>query len=146
MISGARIGLLIAVVGACLGASDPADQLRPVTHVGTDSFTIQYFTATACETRAQIRQAGLPVVAWRSEPNRVDPWAKDVRVVEGENSTKTSYHRLTVAGLEPGTRYFYRVFDPAASPTDDEKHWGASQPWRREYAVCMRAGDGKRAI
>src|SRR6185369_8142858 len=96
--------------------------------------------------RLQIREAGLPFVTWRPEEKRVDPWANGASIVEGEGASKTTYHRLTLHALKPGTRYFYRVFDPGSTPTDDETHWGASKPWRREYAISTRAGAGKLAI
>jgi hypothetical protein len=141
-----RIVMLAAVACICGAAGDAGDRLRPVTRVGADSFTIQYFTATPCETRVQLREAGLPAIAWRADGKWVDPWVGATRIVEGEDSTPTNYHRLTLDHLKSGTRYFYRVFDPGASPSDDEKHWGAAHPWRREYAVSTRAGNGKRTI
>ena len=39
--------------------------------------------------------------------------------VEGPKGERTS-HRLAVTGLKPGQRYFYRIHDPAATPTPAE--------------------------
>ena len=122
-----------------------SDALRPVTQITSDSFTLQYFTATPCQTRVRVREGGVQANAWRPEGKQHDPWSDDARVVEGSNDNTTS-HRVTITGLQPGKRYYYQVFDPGVTPNDRERHWGARQPWRREYAVSTHAGPGRRTI
>lgn len=120
--------------------------MRPVTQITKTSFTLQYFTATPCETRVQLREGTVPMVAWRPPEKKVDFWSQPgVRVVEGPPGKRT-YHRLTISGLKPGRRYFYRIYDPGAKPTPQETNWGAQPPWRREFAVSTQAPKGKKTI
>jgi len=124
------------------------DPTRPVTRITRDSVTLQWYTATPCETRLQVRQSELPMTAWRPEGKKLDPWAESapgVRVVNGPPGKRT-YHVLTVNGLKPGARHFYRLFDPGAKPTAQEKTWGARAPWRREYAVSTQAPAGRKTV
>jgi hypothetical protein len=115
------------------------DPMRPVTHVSRQSFTLQYATSTATQTRIQIRQDDLPMTAFgrTDEPT----W----RLVEGPAGERTM-HRLEVRGLQPGRRYYYRIWDPAAEPTAQERLWGAADGWRREFAVSTQAPRGRKTI
>jgi hypothetical protein len=123
------------------------DPMRPVTEITRTSFTLQYFTEQPCETRVQVRQSDLPMTAWRPKNLKKNPWADKakMRVVTGSNAS-TTYHVVNVSGLEPGKRYFYRIFDPAAKPTPEEANWGAATPWRREFAVSTQAPKGFKTI
>ncbi|MEP0767336.1 MAG: fibronectin type III domain-containing protein [Fimbriimonadia bacterium] len=122
------------------------DVMRPVKEITRNSFTLQYFTQQPTETRVQIREGNLSAVAWRPADKRVDLWAsKDVRTVQGAPGRRTM-HEIRVEGLKPGTRYFYRIYDPAARPTGQEAAWGAIPPWRREFAVATQAPKGRKTI
>jgi hypothetical protein len=122
------------------------DPMRPITEISRTSCTLQYYTQSPCETRVQIRQSDMPMVAWRPADKKIDWWAqKDVRTIE-PGKTKTTVHELKIDGLLPGKRYYYRVYDPAANPTPQEATWGATKPWRREFAVSTLAPKGQKTI
>lgn len=122
------------------------DPMRPVMEIGHTHVVLQYFTATPCETRVQIRASNLPATAWRPPEQRQNLWqSKAVRLVQGEPGIRT-YHRIRIDGLKPGTRYYYRIYDPGAMPTREERAWGADPPWRREYAVATLAPRGYKTI
>lgn len=122
------------------------DPMRPVMEVGRDYVVLQYHTRTLTETRVQIRQSNLPMAAWRPEGQRIDLWqGAGVRVVQGAPGTRT-YHRLRIEGLQPGKRYYCRIYDPDLQPTLEERRWGASPPWRREYAFATLAPAGYKTI
>ncbi|MGQ9656415.1 MAG: fibronectin type III domain-containing protein [Fimbriimonadales bacterium] len=122
------------------------DPMRPVMEVGRDYVVLQYHTRMPTETRVQIRQSNLPMVAWRPEGQRIDLWqGAGVRVVHGAPGTRT-YHRLRIEGLQPGKRYYYRIYDPDLQPTPEERRWGADPPWRREYAFATLAPAGYKTI
>ncbi|MGV3617368.1 MAG: fibronectin type III domain-containing protein [Fimbriimonas sp.] len=147
-------------------ASPALDPLRPVTRVARDSFTLQYFTRTPAATIVEVREGEIPQAAYTGGP-KPDRWGK-VRIVtnpageivgtprilttlaEGRvflgPSGKRTLHHVTVTGLRPGRRYFYRIYDPGANPTDAERRWGASKPWRREFAVSTQAATGSKTI
>jgi hypothetical protein len=118
------------------------DPMRPVTSITKDSFTLQYFTSQPCETRVQYRQDDVPMTAWRpadaSERN-ID-WQTDW--IPG----KRTWHTITIRNLQPGKRYFYRIWDPGADPTRQEREWGAGEGWRREFAVATQAPKGYKTI
>ncbi|MCA1998058.1 MAG: fibronectin type III domain-containing protein, partial [Armatimonadetes bacterium] len=89
------------------------DPMRPVTEVRRDGFRLQWFTAAACPTRIQLREGGPQAVLWAKAP-RPDPWkGSGVRTIEAPGGP-SRFHTLDVRGLKPGTRYSYRIFDPAA--------------------------------
>ena len=71
--------------------------------------------------------------------------SREVKIVQGD-STASLYHRIKVSGLEPGKRYYYRLYDPGATPTPEEVNWGAAKPWSREFAVSTEAPLGKKTI
>jgi hypothetical protein len=122
------------------------DPTRPVTFVSRDSFTLQYATAASCATRIQVRESGTPMAAWKGTGATSDPWTgSSVRVVQGPSGERR-FHTITVGGLLPGRRYYYRVFDGAAQPSPEDVRWGARRPWRREYAVATLAGPGKKTV
>jgi hypothetical protein len=80
------------------------DPMRPVMEIGHTHVVLQYFTATPCETRVQIRASNLPATAWRPPEQRQNLWqSKAVRLVQGEPGIRT-YHRIRIDGLKPGTR------------------------------------------
>lgn len=148
------IGVLLAFQIAGLGQPslhvgdlDPlVDPLRPVTEIGRTSVTIAYTTASPTETRVQVREGQTLAIAWRRPENRKDPWKEgEVREFRGPEG-KRLRHTITLTGLRPGRRYFYRVYDPDAVPTRQESEWGASPPWRREYAVSTLAPAGRKTI
>jgi hypothetical protein len=121
------------------------DPMRPVTEVRRDGFRLQWFTAAACPTRIQLREGGPQAVLWAKTP-RPDPWkGSGVRTIEAPGGPRR-FHTLDVIGLKAGTRYFYRIYDPAAEPTGQEKLWGAAPPWRREYAVSTLAPRGRKTV
>jgi len=122
------------------------DPLKPVCELTSTSFTVQYFTPVPCETRIQIRQGDIPMIAWRPAGKQFAPWAdKAIRVVESKGG-KSTYHRLVVDGLKPGKRYYYRVYDPGTRPTPQEMNFGAEQPWQRELAISTLAPKGSKTI
>jgi hypothetical protein len=139
--------LLSAGYSAHQGDTQPLyDPMRPVMEIGRDYVVLQYYTRTPTETRVQIRQSNLPMTAWRPEGKRTDPWqGAGVRIVNGEPGKRT-YHRLRITGLQPGKRYYYRIYDPGLQPTQEERKWGASPPWRREYAFATLAPKGYKTI
>ncbi|MDM7460749.1 MAG: fibronectin type III domain-containing protein, partial [bacterium] len=141
------VGLLATVWGAPQGDAHPLhDPMRPVMEIGRTYVVLQYHTKTPTETRVQIRASNLPMTAWRPPDQRADLWAgKDVRTVKGEPGKRT-YHRLRIPELNPGTRYYYRVYDPNHQPTREEQRWGAAPPWRREYTFATLAPRGYKTI
>src|SRR5690242_2064657 len=85
------------------------DPMRPIRQITRDGFTIQYFTSKSCETRIQLRQDDLPLTAFgRTTPVK---W----QIVSG-SGPPTTWHVLNVTGLRPGSRYYYRVYDPGLVP------------------------------
>lgn len=114
------------------------DPMRPVCELSQDRFVIQYSTSTPCETRVQVREGNLFSFHVGS-----DAWS-NAREFSSEHYG--NFHKIEITGLKPGTRYFYRVFDPGATPTALQRSWGASPPWRREYAVATLAPRGRKTI
>lgn len=117
-----------------------SDPMRPISEITPTSFRLQYFTAGPCETRVQVRKSTIPASAFHS-PANWDVTSQDIHL-EGERR----FHEVEVGGLEPGTMYFYRVYDPTLEPSDSERRYGAKDGWRREYAVSTEALAGKRTI
>lgn len=120
-------------------ATPALDPMRQVTRVAKDGFSLQYWTPTTCETKVEIRQGEFPRTAFGHRPDGTP------QVVLGA-AGKTGWHRIEVKGLQPGKRYFYRIWDPGATPTSVEKNWGAGGGWRREYAVSTLAPRGRKTI
>jgi hypothetical protein len=120
------------------------DPMRPVSQITRHSFTLQYHTATPTETRVQVREADVPMTAWRPDGPAQDLW-RGARVFTTPGRSKT-FHTVTITGLRPGTRYFYRIYDPGAKPTPVERRWGADGSWRREFAVATQAPRGQKTI
>jgi len=142
------------------------DAMRPVTQIARDSFTLQYVTATPSPTLVEVREGEIPAAAFIGKGKRFEPWPvvavrpdgriqtdplalpggdPKVRFVLGSSKPLT-LHTLRISGLKPGKRYFYRIYDPGAEPTTTERRWGASKPWRREFAVSTLAPKGRRTV
>ncbi len=114
------------------------DPMRPVSQITRESFTLQYFTEAPCATKVEIRQDDVPMTAF----GRKSPVAWQVI----ERSGMTTTHRISATALKPGARYYYRVWDPGAKPTSEEKNWGASEGYRREFAVSTQAAKGRKTV
>lgn len=114
------------------------DPLRPVTEIARESAALQYYTATPCETKVELRAGGVPRVTFGVPQNQ----RTSVQTMPG----KATFHTITLKNLEPGQRYFYRVWDPGAKATDQEKAWGASDGWRREYAFNTLSKAGYKTV
>ncbi|MFI5386124.1 MAG: hypothetical protein ACHQ50_08390 [Fimbriimonadales bacterium] len=115
------------------------DPMRLVSEITRDGFTIQYFTSTPCQTRIEIRQDDLPMTAFgRSLPVK---W----QTIDGQGGP-TTWHLLKITGLQPGKRYYYRLFDPGLKPTATESAWGAGDGYDREYGVSTEAPKGFKTI
>lgn len=118
------------------------DPLRPVTRITPTSVTLRWFTQTATETRVEWREGDIPRTAFRgNNPERRYAF----RIINGPAGTRT-VHTLTIDGLKPATRYYYRIWDPGAKPTRREANWGAGGGYRREFAVSTQAPRGSKAI
>lgn len=115
------------------------DPMRPVSEITRTGFTVQYFTTEPCESRVQVRPGPLPARYFGA--SKRPPEYREV-VVEGLRR----YHSVRVDGLQPATGYFYRVFDPGASPTSSEERFGAAKPWRREFAVATQSEPGRKTV
>lgn len=115
------------------------DPMRPVVEITKNSFTLQYFTRTPCQTRVEIRQGDIPMTAFGAKI----PQARETHLI---GANKVTSHRITIQKLEPGKRYFYRVWDPGSKPTSEEANWGAKDGWRREFAVSTQAPKGQKTI
>lgn len=127
---------------ASLHVSDAAplvDPERPVTQIGKTSFSLQYWTETPCESKIEVRAGSWPRNTFGHKPDG------EVRLVEA-GKEKVGWHRVTVPNLKPGTRYYYRVWDPGEKPTAIETTWGAEHGWRREFAVSTEAPKGRKTI
>lgn len=134
--------VLAALIQPALHQPDTApleDPTRPVTKITPNSFTLHYFTSSPVETRIQYRQDEIPMTAF----GRTAPvvW----KTADGKGG-KTSNHTLTLTGLQPGKRYFYRIYDPGITPTSQEKAWGAGDGYRREFAVSTQSAKGQKTI
>jgi hypothetical protein len=128
------------------GDAEPLrDPLRPVTEITREGFTLRYFTSEACESKVELREGEIPLVAWRPAGKPSGREKDRVRVVEGPGGKRT-LHTVTLDGLKPGRRYYYRIHDPSARPTPQERAWGAVSPWRREYAVSTLAAKGRKTV
>jgi hypothetical protein len=139
---------LSALAGAApslhVGDGTPLDDpLRPVIRIERDSFTLRYYTATPCPTMVEVRQSDLPGTAYRVD--KTSPAYGKAGIVRRAVEA-TGLHTVKVTGLKPGKRYFYRVYDPGVEPTSQEKAWGASDGYRREFAVSTLAPKGQKTI
>lgn len=120
------------------------DPTRPVSMLGQKEFTLQWYTASPCATKIMLREGGEPCNTWKPEGEWEDVWKDEARVVE--NGTTGNWHRLTVTGLNPCTRYYYRLHDLGTEPTVEEARWGGSKDWSREYAVNTLSPHGCRTV
>ena len=137
------LAAMATVAGAQGDGKALYDPMRPVMMLGRDRAVLQWFTRTPCVTRLQLRKGVLPC---RTYGLREDPWkAGDVQVLAGPPGLHT-YHRITLLHLAPGTRYYYRCYDPGADPTTLEQTWGAQKPWGREWAFSTLAPKGRKTI
>lgn len=138
------VALLLAQIGPSPSkhvgdAKSLIDPMRPVAEITRTSFTLQYFTRVPCETRVEYRPGEIPMTAFGAVFNQKK------LTVRGEAGKRT-LHRITLSNLQPGTRYFYRVWDTEAKPTSEEANWGAEGGWRREFAVSTQAPKGQKTI
>ncbi|MFG0284793.1 MAG: fibronectin type III domain-containing protein [Phycisphaerales bacterium JB039] len=124
-----------------------ADPMRPICALTDSSFTLQYYTTEPTETRVQVREANHSLGALRGLMDApTNPWDTPAATEITGPPGKRTYHRITIDELAPGRRYFYRIWDPAASPTGAEQDWGAAGGWQREYAIATLAAPGHRTI
>ena len=140
--------MLLSTVGVgaeLLAESAPAgddrvvrDPLRPVSQIGRDRFELQYFTAEPCVTRVRYRRGIFPAAAFQK--------LADGNVEVFEDSVPKRWHRVSVTGLRPGSRYFYQVYEPQRQASETDKAWGARDGFRREYAVSTLAEAGKKTV
>jgi hypothetical protein len=122
------------------------DPERPVQRLARDSFTLQYFTRVPTETRVQVRAGEVPDSAYDPEGLRPNPWGEDADFGVFELPGERTFHEIEIDGLEPGTKYFYRIYDPGAEPRGLAADFGAAPPWRREYAVSTLAPEGYKTV
>ncbi|MCZ7385358.1 MAG: fibronectin type III domain-containing protein, partial [Candidatus Methanoperedens sp.] len=108
----------------------------PVSFLSATSAVLNYRTTTPVPTRVQVRVGTLPA----STPGQEQAW-QDVQIIEGE-SERALQHSVTLAGLDPAKRYYYRYFDPDAK-ADPAGVWSAEPPWSREYAFATLAPAGQ---
>jgi hypothetical protein len=139
----------MAALAAAAAWSDPPrmdDPTRPVRTLGRTYAVLQWYTPSPCETRIQLRPGSVPCRTPGPDGKPRDLWkGPSVRVVDGTPGKRT-FHVLTVRNLKPGTRYTYRIYDPGARPTGQERRWGAEAPWRREYSFSTLAPSGRKTI
>src|SRR5205085_2342434 len=127
------------------------DPMRPVTEITRTSFSLQYYTARPTATRIEMREGDIPRTAWRGPEHtprnpKKDPLPNErMWVVEADKALHT-IHKARIDGLKPGRRYFYRIYDPIATPSAQEQMWGASEGYRREFSVCTLAPSGNKTI
>ena len=111
----------IFVASLAIAENTIYDPTRPVSMLGQKEFEVQWYTPSACATRLMLREGGEPCNTWKPEGEWEDVWKDEVRVVEG--GTTGNWHRLTVTGLNPCTRYYYRLYDEGTEPTVEEARW-----------------------
>lgn len=149
MLTTLSLALALGSQGPSIHQGDAAplyDPTRPVCAITRTSFTLQYATATPCETRVLVRQSDLPMFAFRPGLAPFDAKRTLGSKEFSRTGEVTTWHRITVAGLKPGLRYYYRIYDPGATETEEERAWGAMKPYRREYAVSTEAPIGRKTI
>lgn len=120
------------------------DPGKPVVRIERTKVLMEFYTSDPVETRVQFRPAGTQFATWAPRGTRQDPWAsKDVviRSVPGQRHA----HRIEISDLKAGTRYYYRIWDPGPK-TLREMAWGATDSWRREYAVSTLAPVGSKSV
>ena len=143
--------VLTALVGclALMVHADPPrldDPTRPVRTLGRDFAVLQWYTAKPCSTRIQLREGSVPMRTPGPGGKPRTVWTPaNTRDVTGPSGVRT-FHVLRVGGLKPGTRYTYRIHDPSAQPTGQERRWGAEPGWRREYSFSTLAPAGRMTI
>ncbi len=142
--SGARVIQLLAafLIGDSVSIHRPDtsplyDSERTVSEITRTGFSLQYSTATACETKVEFREGGRFAAVAHATPTY-----REIGLGAGQSL----WHTVDVTGLKPGKRYFYRVYDPGTTPTGTEAEWGAAQPWSREFAVSTEAPTGRKTI
>ena len=140
--------LSLFVAPLALAVTDFAPQTpdaRPVSFISATTAVVNWQTDKPCETKLQLREGNFIA----GTPGYEDVWKKG-REIKGDNA-KTTEHSITLTGLKPGTRYYYRVYDPEYQPKDKaaadrEKIWSYDPPWRREFAFATKAEPGEKTI
>jgi hypothetical protein len=103
--------------------------------ITSDSATIEWQTRTAAETAAICRES-----SWVSRtPGHEAPWTDGSEPIKSYTTSGSGTdHTLTIKGLEPAKRYFYKLKIPDAKTIP-----GAG--WSREYCFATFAEPGKKA-
>lgn len=134
-----------AILAANLQAEETKfDPTRPIPMLGQTEFTLQWSTPAPCQTKIQLRKGGEPCNTWYPEGQEYKPWQNEFQTFE--TSETSTYHRITITGLQPATRYYYRLNNGDIEPTNQETRWGAEKSWSREYAVSTLAPDGYKTV
>ncbi len=137
--------MLILLASVLLGGSHVGDGSpifdpdHEVAKLDRTSAVIEYSTEKAVESRIEIREGAQPRAAWKSAHS------EPVRIV-ASGTGRSLVHRVGITGLQPGKRYYYRIYDPSASPTEKEVSWGASGGFTRERAFSTLAPKGRKTI
>ena len=133
---------LVALLSTALVAAPPEfgpqePDARPVSFLSDTKAVLNYRTATAVPTRIQTRIGTLPA----STPGQEKAWT-GIETTDVDPEPKL-VHSVTLHGLKPATRYYYRCFDPNAPKSDPPGAWSADPPWTREYAFATLAAKGE---
>jgi hypothetical protein len=133
---------LVVLLSAALAAAPPEfapqePDARPVSFLSDTKAVLNFRTAGAVPTRIQMRIGTLPA----STPGQEKAWT-DVETIDVDPEPKL-VHCVTLHGLKPATRYYYRWFDPSAPKSDPPDAWSAAPPWTREYAFATLAAKGE---
>jgi len=105
-----------------------------VASVGRGEAVITYETLRPTKAAAMLRAGGHP----ERTPGFEKPWEADaaaIRQVAGRGREGTR-HELKITGLEPGTRYYYRLASP-------DMRCIPGGGWSREYAFTTQAPAGR---
>jgi len=108
-----------------------------VVKVSDTSATIVWTDPTIRSTVVRYRQGDYPA----RTPGHEDDW-KDVQLKQVQTTRPLGpggEHRITLLGLQPGKRIYYRIKSPAFRCIPDSG-------WSREYAIATEAGPGRKTV